>query len=81
MNHMIGVIPLVENGVGRPESEVCEDEPRRRTPPSPSPPPTRKELRSEAVVRQPARWVYTGSTIGYPPSTGGPQTPRQMLEE
>jgi hypothetical protein len=22
MNHMIGVIPLVENGVGRPESEV-----------------------------------------------------------
>jgi len=53
------------------DCQCCEDEPRRRTPPSPSPPPTRKELRSEAVVRQPARWVYTGSTIGYPPSTRG----------
>lgn len=53
------------------DCQCCEDEPRRRTPPSPSPPPTRRELRSEAVSRQPARWVYTGSTIGYPPSTGG----------
>lgn len=50
------------------DCDCCRDPPPPT--PSPTPPPTPKALRSEAVVAQPARWVYTGTTVGQPPSTG-----------
>ncbi|VDI08769.1 Hypothetical predicted protein [Mytilus galloprovincialis] len=49
------------------DCDCCREQQRT---PSPTPPPTRKALRSDPIVSQPARWVYTGSSVGYPPNTG-----------